>query len=41
MRLKVLKIFCLSFSVLGFQKLAGNSVDLDEAAYNDLPHLDL
>ena len=31
----------LSFIVLRFQKLAGNSVDLDETAYNDLPHLDL
>ena len=41
MHLKVLKKFCSSFIVLRFQKLAGNSVDLDEAAYNDLPHLDL
>ena len=31
----------LSFIVLRFQKLAGNSVDLDETADNDLPHLDL
>ena len=31
----------LSFIVPRFQKLAGNSVDLDETAYNDLPHLDL